>query len=94
MLLVRETRLVQPGDREWVTVIPGICTARYAISLFIIYKVVVHTPAWYEEMDILDIWKLSVPENDQTNELNLKWWKYFDVHKKACQVGLSAAHHV
>ncbi|KAF1927003.1 uncharacterized protein M421DRAFT_66379, partial [Didymella exigua CBS 183.55] len=30
--------LVQPGDREWVTVIQSICAARYATPPFIIYK--------------------------------------------------------
>jgi hypothetical protein len=30
--------LVQPGDREWVTVIQNICTAGYATPPFIVYK--------------------------------------------------------
>ena len=40
----RRTRpqLVQPSDREWVTVIQSICAARYAIPPFIIYKGRVH----------------------------------------------------
>ena len=44
--------LVQPGDREWVTVIKSICAARYATPPFIIYKGRVHISAWYEETDI------------------------------------------
>ncbi len=30
--------LIQPGDREWVTVIRSICAAGYTIPPFIIYK--------------------------------------------------------
>jgi hypothetical protein len=44
--------LVQPGDREWVTVIQSICAVGYATPPFIIYKGRVHTSAWYEEADI------------------------------------------
>jgi hypothetical protein len=49
----RRTRpeLVQPGDREWVTVIQSICAdGSYGYSPpFIIYKGRVHISAWYEE---------------------------------------------
>ncbi|KAI1663696.1 transposase [Pyrenophora tritici-repentis] len=55
--------LVQPGDREWVTVIQSICAAGYAIPPFIIYKGRVHISAWYEEASIPRNWKLSVSEN-------------------------------
>lgn len=44
--------LIQPGDREWVTVIQGICAAGYAIPPFVIYKGRVHISAWYKETDI------------------------------------------
>ena len=44
--------LIQPGDREWVTLIQSICAARYATPPFIIYKGRVHILAWYEEADI------------------------------------------
>jgi hypothetical protein len=44
--------LIQPGDREWVTVIQSICAARYATPPFIIYKGRVHISAWYEEANI------------------------------------------
>ncbi|KAF1926691.1 uncharacterized protein M421DRAFT_396581 [Didymella exigua CBS 183.55] len=37
--------LVQPGDREWVTVIQSICAAGYATLPFIIYKGRVHISA-------------------------------------------------
>ena len=87
----RRTRpnLVQPGDREWATVIQGICAAGYAIPPFIIYKGRVHISAWYEEADIPYDWKLSVSENGWTNNnLGLEWLKHFDEHTKTRQVGV------
>jgi hypothetical protein len=86
----RSTRpeLVQPGNREWVTLIQSICAARYATPPFIIYKGRIHISAWYEEASIPRNWKLSVSENGWTNNmLGLEWLKHFDTHTKARQVG-------
>ena len=86
----RRTRpeLVQPGDREWVTVIQSVCAAGSFTPPFIIYKGRVHLSAWYEEADIPRNWKLSVSENGWTNNaLGLEWLKHFDAHTKARQVG-------
>jgi hypothetical protein len=86
----RRTRpnLIQPGDREWVTVIQSICAAGYAIPPFIIYKGRVHISAWYEETDIPYDWKLSVSENGWTNNaLGLEWLKHFNEHTRARQKG-------
>ena len=81
----RRTRpnLVQPGDREWVTVIQSICAAGYAIPPFIIYKGRVHISAWYEEVNIPHNWKLLVSNNGWINNtLSLKWLKHFNAHTK------------
>jgi hypothetical protein len=80
--------LIQPGDREWVTVIQSICAAGYAIPPFIIYKGRIHISAWYEEANIPRNWKLSVSDNGWTNnELGVAWLKHFDAHTKTRQVG-------
>ena len=80
--------LVQPGDREWTTVIQSICATGHATPPFIIYKGRVHISAWYEEAGIPHNWKLSVSENGWTNNaLGLEWLKHFNVHTKARQVG-------
>jgi len=81
--------LIQPGDREWVTVIQSICAAGYAIPPFIIYKGRVRISAWYEEASIPRNWKLSVSENGWTkNALDLEWLKHFDAHTKTRRVGV------
>jgi hypothetical protein len=80
--------LVQPGDRDSVTVIQSICADGSHTPPFIIYKGRVHISAWYEEASIPRNWKLSVSENGWTNNaLGLEWLKHFDAHTKARQVG-------
>ena len=80
--------LIQPGDREWVTVIQSICSSGEATPPFIIYKGRVHISAWYQEINIPRDWKLSVSENGWTNnELGVAWLKHFDASTKARQVG-------
>ena len=79
--------LIQPGDREWVTVIQSICAAGYTTPPFIIYKGRVHISAWYKEIGIPHNWMLSVSENGWTNNaLGLAWLKHFNAHTKARQV--------
>jgi hypothetical protein len=81
--------LIQPGDREWVTVVQSICAAGYTTPPFIIYKGRVHISAWYEEKDIPHNWKLSVSENGWTNNaLGFEWLKHFDTHTRPRQVGV------
>jgi hypothetical protein len=87
----RRTRpeLVQPGDREWVTVIQSICADGSYTPPFIIYKGRVHISAWYEEASIPRNWKLSVSENGWTNNaLGLEWLKHFNAHTKARRRGV------
>jgi hypothetical protein len=81
--------LVQPGDREWVTVINSICAAGYAIPPFIVYKGRVHISAWYEEADIPYDWRFGISENGWTdNDIGFAWLKHFDEHTKPRQVGV------
>jgi hypothetical protein len=80
--------LVQPGDREWVTVIQSVCAAESCTPPFIVYKGRVHISAWYKEAGIPRNWKLSVSENGWTNNaLGLEWLKHFDAHTKPRKVG-------
>ena len=86
--LERRTRpdLIQLGDQEQVTVIQSICSARYAILLFIIYKGRVYISAQYKEADILRNQKLSISKNSQTNNaLSLKQLKHFNNYTKTRQ---------
>jgi hypothetical protein len=55
-------KAIQPGNREWVTVIQGINAAGWAIPLFIIFAGKHHLSAWYEE-DIPRDWAIAVSDN-------------------------------
>ena len=80
-------KAIQPGSREWVTVIQGINAAGWAIPPFIIFAGKYHLSAWYQE-DILRDWAIAVSDNGwTTNELGVDWLKHFITHTKDRRVG-------
>ena len=77
---------IQPGNREWVTIIQGICAAGWAIPPFVIFAGKVLISSWYAGMP--RDWAIDVSPNGwTTNELALKWLKHFDAHTKERTVG-------
>ena len=77
---------IQPGNREWVTVIQGISAAGWAIPPFIIFAGKVLISSWYH--DVPRDWILQVSPNGWTsNELAIAWLKHFNAHTKARSVG-------
>jgi hypothetical protein len=79
---------IQPGNREWVTVIQGINAMGGAIPPFIIFGGKHHLSAWYKEESLPSDWVISVSDNGWTNnELGLEWLKHFDSHTKRRTVG-------
>jgi hypothetical protein len=77
---------IQPGNREWVTIIQGICAAGWAIPPFVIFSGKVLISSWYAGMP--RDWAIEVSPNGwTTDELALKWLKYFDAHTKEHTVG-------
>jgi hypothetical protein len=90
VVTVSERRLqplsVQPGDREWITLIAGINAIGWSILPFFILKAKHYNEAWYHN-NPLD-WRIGVSKNGwTTNELGLAWLKYFIQHTEACTVG-------
>ena len=78
---------VQPGDREWTTVIQGINARGWAIPPFVIFAGQYHLSAWYSE-EIPGDWVLSVSENGwTTNELGFEWLQHFEKHTKPRTTG-------
>jgi hypothetical protein len=81
-------KAVQPGNREWTTVIQGINAKGWAIPPFIIFKAYHHLSAWYKEEDLPQDWVIAVSDNGwTTNERGLDWLKHFDAHTKGRTVG-------
>jgi hypothetical protein len=66
---------VQPGDREWATLIAGINTMGWSIPPFFIFKAKNHNQAWYHNPKE---WRIGVSENGWTiNEPGLAWLQHF-----------------
>ncbi|CCF45783.1 transposase, partial [Colletotrichum higginsianum] len=77
------TKMVQPGNREWVTVIQAISSSGYSVPPYIIVAGHYHLSTWYTETDLPHDWVIATSENGwTTNEIGLNWVKHFDCHSK------------
>ncbi|EDN10246.1 conserved hypothetical protein [Histoplasma mississippiense (nom. inval.)] len=61
----RNPKLVQPGDREWMTVIAGVNAMGWALRTMIILKGKMHQSSWYETEGLPHDWVIGVTEFDQ-----------------------------
>lgn len=76
------TNLSQSGGCEWVTVIQGINSKRWAIPPFIIVVGKYHLSTWYNESSPKD-WVIATSENGWTmNERGLEWIQHFNKYIK------------
>jgi hypothetical protein len=81
-------KTVQPGNREWVTVIEGINAAGWAIPPFIIVTGKNHLRNWYEGSSLPSDWAIATTQNGWTNnETGFEWLKHFDEHTINRSVG-------
>jgi hypothetical protein len=72
-------KLVQPGSREWITVIQAINAEGWAIPPFIIGGGQYHPATWYRESNLPGNWAIATSENGWTdNETGLEWLKHLD----------------
>ncbi|OBS16237.1 hypothetical protein FPOA_13041 [Fusarium poae] len=70
---------VQPGNREWITVIQAINAEGQSIAPFIIGAGQYHLANWYRECDLPGDWVIATSQNGWTNnQLGLEWLKHFD----------------
>lgn len=80
-------RTVQPGNREWVTIIETINTRGFAIPPLVIFEAVWHQASWYSMLP-LD-WTIGVSDNGwTTNEIGLYWLEHvFEKHTREHTIG-------
>lgn len=77
---------VQPGNREWVTLIAAINALGWAVPPYFIFKAKNHDASWYHDM--LPEWRIGLSENGwTTNEVGLAWLKHFIKHTEGRRVG-------
>jgi DDE superfamily endonuclease len=81
-------KAIQPGNREWVTVIQGVNAQGWTIPPNIIFKGEYHLSAWYEE-DLPGDWRISLSDKGwTTNEIGFEWIQHFDQHTKQRTIGV------
>jgi hypothetical protein len=74
-------KTIQPGNREWVSIIQGVNSYGWALPPFIIFKAQNHLSAWYEDLGLLDNWVITLSENGWTsNSIGYEWIQHFDRH--------------
>ncbi|KAL2885147.1 hypothetical protein HOO65_080097 [Ceratocystis lukuohia] len=83
-----KAKLVQPGNREWVTVIQAINAEGWAIAPFIVVAGQYHLASWYRESNLPDDWAITTTHNGWTdNKTGLDWLRHFDRHTKGRSTG-------
>ena len=83
-----KAKRVQPGNREWVTVIQGVNSQGWTVLPFIIVASKNHLASWYQNSGFPPNWVISVSENGwTTNERGMDWIRHFEKHTRARTVG-------
>lgn len=77
---------IQPGNREWVTVIQGVGALGRRLPPFVVFAGKVLINVWFE--DLPRDWVLEVSPNGWTNnQLGLAWLDHFEKHTRRHTVG-------
>jgi hypothetical protein len=72
-------KAVQPGNREWITLIQAINAEGQSIAPFIIGAGQYHLANWYRECNLPGDWVIAMSPNGWTNnQLGLEWLKHFN----------------
>jgi hypothetical protein len=65
-------RTIQPGNREWVTIVETVSSQGVLIPPLVIFEGIMHQRAWYQNLPI--DWTIGVSNNGwTTNEIGLFW---------------------
>jgi hypothetical protein len=81
-------KAVQPGNREWVSVIQGVNAAGWTIPPMLVFAGEFHLSEWYEEDDIPSNRAIAVSDNGwTTNKNEVAWLKHFIAHTNNRIVG-------
>jgi hypothetical protein len=77
---------LQPGDREWITLVQGVAATGRVIPPFLIFAGKVLISTWYT--DLPRNWVIGVsPTGWINNELALAWLKHFNAYTEASSAG-------
>ncbi|EAQ88445.1 hypothetical protein CHGG_05064 [Chaetomium globosum CBS 148.51] len=66
--------VIQPGNREWTTVIECINASGWSVDPMIIFEGKVHISSWYDGSVLPKTWRIGVSDNGwTTDELTFEW---------------------
>jgi hypothetical protein len=81
-------KAIQPGNREWVTMIQVINATGWTIPPFLVFAGQYHLSAWYEEAEVPRDWAIAISDNQRN------WSRVAQVlqrsHKGSCSRYTSA----
>jgi len=81
-------KLIQPGNREWVTCIQGVNAQGWTIPPFLVMKGKWILSSWYDDGRLPYDWRIAVSQNGwTTNEVTLDWLKHFDKYTRTKTLG-------
>jgi hypothetical protein len=84
-----QPRTKQPGNREFVTVIQGVCATGWTLPPYMVVKGKFHLTPWYQNGRFPSDWRIHTSTNGwTTNEIGLDWIKHFDQCTKARTKGV------
>jgi hypothetical protein len=85
---VSNARLVQPGNRDWVTVIQGVGALGFCLPPFIVVAGKNHLTSWYKDSPLPPDWMITTSLNGwTTNEIGLQWIHHFEKHTQRRTTG-------
>ena len=69
-----KAKKIQPGNREWVTVIQGVNSQGWNVPPFVVVAGKNHLASWYQNSGFPPDWVISVTDNGwTTNEKGIEW---------------------
>jgi hypothetical protein len=84
-----KAKKVQPGNREWATVIQAVSADGWVLQPFVIVQGAYHLAAWYTDTGIPRDWRIATTKNGWTDdETTLDWLKHFDQHTQSRRKGV------
>jgi hypothetical protein len=83
-----KAKRIQPGNREWITVIQGVNSLGWTVPPFVIVAAKNNLNSWYRNSGFPPGWVISVTDNGwTTNERGMDWIRHFEKHTRSLNVG-------
>jgi hypothetical protein len=83
-----KAKKIQPGNREWVTVVAAVSSQGRSVPPFVIVTGKTHLASWYDSSGFPPDWRIAVTSNGwTTNEVGLDWIHHFNKHTQSRTTG-------